>query len=428
MNSHIHITDKNTISSRFSVIPSITNLWRLFISTTFISILSLTYSISQAWGGDPFRTANPRNIGEQTELAFKALFEDGNYPLAREYLILAESEEQNDPMLPALRSALAYTEQDWQTMADYASKTVEVAKAIADQDPLRSNLYLAVGNFLEGAYQFTTDGPVAALNKLQLVFKYFDEAEKIDSNDPELNLIKGYLNLILAVNLPFSTPEQAIEKLQEDAYPQYLVNRGIALAYRDLDDYDLALVFVDKAIESTPINPELYYLKGQILRKKGQTENNIPLLKEALKNFDLALAKVEQLPLEAVRKPLKREKRKTLEKIEELTASGSDINLPVTPENDLRPPLTKEDEINLPVTSEDALNLPLTTEDDANLPFTPEDGAIPEVADDLDDLDNLNSPESSENQTLTNPIDESFPPTSTKNQPAIYSPIDDLRD
>jgi tetratricopeptide (TPR) repeat protein len=328
MNSHVRVTKKNILSSRFFVSASIAPLWRLLTSTTFISILSLTCSLPSSWAGDPFRTANPRNIGEKTELAFKALFEDGNYPLAKEYLIVAESQEQNDPMLTALRSALAYTEQDWQTMKDYATKTVKVAQEIANQDPLRSNLYLAVGNFLEGAYQFETDGPVAALNKLQLVFKYFDEAEKIDSNDPELNLIKGYLNLILAVNLPFSSPEQAIEKLQKYAYPQYLVNRGIALAYRDLDDYDLALVFVQKAIESTPINPELYYLKGQILRQKGQKENNITLLQEALKNFDLALARLGQLPAEGVGKPLQREKRKTLEKIDELTVSGNEVNVP----------------------------------------------------------------------------------------------------
>lgn len=312
-------TNKPQFSSSRSYFIAVINNFRSLLASTTISLLSLTFCFSPSWAGDPFRTTDRRNIGEQTELAFKALFEDGNYPLAREYLILAETDENNDPMLPALRSAIAYTEQDMQTMINYADKTIKVSEAIADKDPLRSNLYLAVGNFLQGAYEFKNDGPVAALNKLQIVFQYFDEAEKIDANDPELNLIKGYLNLILAVNLPFSTPEQAIEKLQKSAYPQYLVNRGIALAYRDLDNYDLALTFVEKAIESTPINPELYYLKGQILRKKGEKEQNIPLLQEAVRNFDIALTKAEQLPVEAVQKPLNREKRKTLEKIEELT-------------------------------------------------------------------------------------------------------------
>lgn len=326
MNLTICITNYNSKLFRWQPIASVNKFAGIFTSSTLISLLSLFFSLSPSWAGDPFRLNNPRNIGNNTELAFKALFENGNYPKAKEYLILAESTEKNDPMLPALRSALAYTDQDWETMSDYAGKTIKVAQDIAKEDPLRSNLYLAVGNFLEGAYQFKQDGPVAALNKLQLVFKYFDEAEKIDSQDPELNLIKGYLNLILAVNLPFSTPEQAIEKLQEYAYPQYLVNRGIALAYRDLDEYDLALAFVDKAIESTPVNPELYYLKGQILRQKGQQENNIPLLEEALKNFDLALVQVNQLPVEAVQKPLNREKRKTLEKIQELNTSGGKTN------------------------------------------------------------------------------------------------------
>ena len=337
MNSHISITQQHYPSFSTRLITSLTSVWGLFTSTTFILLLSIICPLTLSWAGDPFRVENPRQIGDQTELAFKALFEDGNYPAAKQYLDEAElsQPEQNDPMLPALRAALAYTEQDLPAMADYASQTIAVAQKIAAQDPLRSNLYLAVGNFLEGAYQFNIDGPVAALNKLQLVFKYFDEAEKIDVNDPELNLIKGYLNLILAVNLPFSTPEQAIEKLQQYAYPQYLVNRGIALAYRDLKDYDLALAFVDKAIESTPINPELYYLKGQILRQKGQIENNLALLEEALKHFDVALAKVEQLPLEAVQKPLRREKRKTLEKIAELTPVDYEQNIPTKLDNEI---------------------------------------------------------------------------------------------
>lgn len=189
-------------------------------------------------------------------------------------------------------------------------KTLDYAKAIRNDDPLRSNLYLAVGNFLMGASEYQSKGAIAAITRLQAVFNYFDQAERIDSTDPELNLIKGYLNLFLAVNLPFSSPQQAIANLQTYASPQYLVNRGIALAYRDLGDYDLALTFVNKALESTPLNPELYYLKGQILRNKGQTDNNILVLEEAVKNFDIAIAKIDQLPLEAVQKPLQREKKK----------------------------------------------------------------------------------------------------------------------
>lgn len=296
--------------------------WIKLSSTALLSLFSLLLSTHPSFAGDPFRNTNPREINPQTESAFKALFEEGNYPQAKLYLTQAKNSPQNDPLLPALRASLAYTEQDWETMETYTKQTLDTARSIASKDPLRSNLYLAVGNFLEGANDYRKKGALAALGKLQLVFDYFDKAEKIDKNDPELNLIKGYLNLMLAVNLPFSSPQQAIDNLQTYASPQYLVNRGIAIAYRDLKDYDLALTYVNKSIESTPLNPELYYLKGQILRSKGEKENSLPLLQEAVKNFDLALAKVNQLPQESVKKPLEREKRKTLEKIAQLGTSS----------------------------------------------------------------------------------------------------------
>jgi hypothetical protein len=72
-------------------------------------------------------------------------------------------------------------------------------------------------------------GPVGALSKLQKVFQYLDEAKKIDPKDPELNLLTGYMDLMLAVNLPFSDPAQAVEKLEKYAAPSYLAYRGIAV-------------------------------------------------------------------------------------------------------------------------------------------------------------------------------------------------------
>jgi tetratricopeptide (TPR) repeat protein len=182
---------------------------------------------------------------------------------------------------------------------------------------------------------------MAAIEKLPKVFDYFDAAEKVDKNDPELNLIKGYLNLFLAVKLPFSSAEEAITKLKDYAAPKFLVNRGIAIAYRDLNNYDKALEYVELAIESTPLNPELYYLKGQILRQKGQSEENLDLLNKALKNFDIALEKSEQLPLQAVQKPLTRERRKTQEKIDEIMASAKTKNSTINLNNQL--PNTSED-------------------------------------------------------------------------------------
>lgn len=302
--------------------------------TFSFSLLSLAMGINSSLAGDPFRTENQRNIGDKTEAAFKALFEEGNYPESKNYLREANEIDKNDPMISAMRASLAYTEQDWETMNSHAIKTIEVAENIKSNDPLRGNLYLAVGNFLEGAYIFQKEGPVAAITKLQQVLIYLDAAEKFDAKDPELNLIKGYLNLFLAVKLPFSSAEEAIERLENYAAPKFLVNRGIAIAYRDLKKYDRALEYVELAIESTPLNPELYYLRGQILRQKGekgQKQENLDILNKALKNFDIALEKQKQLPLEAVQKPLARERRKTQEKIEEIRGFLTNKNPEIAP-------------------------------------------------------------------------------------------------
>ena len=125
------------------------------------------------------------------------------------------------------------------------------------------------------------------------------------------------MDLLLAVNLPFSSPNQAIARFEDNAAPNYLVERGLAVAYRDLKDYDKALEYANKAIETAPENPEHYYLKGQILRKIGKEKQSVKILNEAIANFEQALDKSAQLP-EFVLKTLEREHRKTLEKIAEI--------------------------------------------------------------------------------------------------------------
>lgn len=279
------------------------------ISIAFSTLtLALTLLSSPVFAKDPFRTTNSRNIGDRTEAAFDAIFKYGNYPQAKIYLAEAELNETGDPLLYAMRASLAYTEQDWNTLNTYAAKTLSTAQRLTTEDPLRGNLYTAVGYFLEGTYNFKQEGPIRALTQLQKVFEHLDKAEQIDPNDPELNLLKGYMELILAVNLPFSSAELAIERLQQNATPTYLVHRGIAIAYRDLDKYNEALKFVEQALQATPDNPELYYLKGQILYKQGKENKNSALLRQAVQQFDLALAKNNQLP-ESVVRSLQRERR-----------------------------------------------------------------------------------------------------------------------
>jgi tetratricopeptide (TPR) repeat protein len=259
--------------------------------TTLASAAALVLGlwVSPTFAKDPFRTNNPRPIGDNTEAAFQAIFKEGNYKAAKNYLQKAEVSEANEPLAHAMMASLAYTTQDWETLKSHAIKTQQTAQQLKSTDPLRGNLYTAVGQFLEGGYDFKKDGPVGALSKLQKVFQYLDEAKKIDSKDPELNLLTGYMDLMLAVNLPFSDPAQAIEKLEKYASPSYLAYRGIAVGYRDLKKYPKALEFADRALALTPNNPEVLYLKAQILRSQGKN-------KEAQEFFKKAEGKLAQLP------------------------------------------------------------------------------------------------------------------------------------
>ena len=280
---------------------------------------TIAFTSGSVLAQDPFRDENAREIGDHTEKAFKTVFLEGDYKAVEKELNLAEIKEPHEPLAYAMKASLAYTEEDWENVKKYATKTLESAQKLQEKDPLRSNLYLAVGHFLDGAYIYKKKGGFSAINKLQLVFKHFDAAEDIDANDPELNLIKGYIDLLLAVNLPFSSPEEAIARFETYAAPNYLVERGLAVAYRDLKQYDKALKYVERALDTAPDNPEHYYLKGQILRKMGKEEENLAVLEDALTNFAVALDKSDQLPL-FILKTLKRETRLTEEKIAEIKA------------------------------------------------------------------------------------------------------------
>jgi len=271
---------------------------RARISAVIASAITVTISLwpNLILAKDPFRASSPRNIDNNTEAAFKAIFEQGNYPAAKRYLQQAESAQANDPLANAMRASLAFTENDMNSLKTYADKTLSSAQQLSGTDPLRGNIYTAVGHFLQGSYSFQKDGALGAMNKLQQVFQYLDEAKKIAPDDPELNLLKGYMDLMLAVNLPFSDPSQAIEQLEKSAAPKYLANRGMAIGYRDLKKFDKAMDYVNRTLAETPTNPEVRYLKAQILVAQGEKEKNPSLYNNANTDFDAALAKPEQLP------------------------------------------------------------------------------------------------------------------------------------
>ncbi len=298
---------------RFSILqPIVSQKTIKLFAVTFATVASMSTWINPSFAADPFRTNQPHKIGDRTEAAFNAIFQQGNYTTAERYLQQALSSEPNEPLVYAMQASLAFANKDLSGLETYSKKTLEVANNLVATDPLRGNLYIAVGHFLGGAAilsrQGTTNGAAQAFSELQEVYDYLDKAEAISPNDPEVNLLKGYMDLILALNVPFANPSQAIERFEKNAAPKYLVDRGIAIAYRDLKQYPQALDYTNRALAATPQNPELFYLKAQILRSQARGENNQQLLQEAVADFDKALVKKSQLPTLLVNQ-IQRERR-----------------------------------------------------------------------------------------------------------------------
>ncbi len=276
------------------------------------------------WSGsvlarDPFRTTNPRPINANTQAAFEAFFKQGDYKSAANYL---KQLDPADPLSLAMRASLAYSdmlgERDQarktallEEFQSFATQTRSAAEKLVGNDPLRGNLYLAVSHFFDGVYAFTKEGTVKGtakvLGELQQILKYLNEAEAKSPNDPELNLLRGYIDVYSGIYLPFSSPDKGIERLQRFASPRYLADRGLAMGYLEMKDYDKAMTAVDSAIAAAPDNPELWYLKSRILAKQGKDQESIPFLERAI-------AKKDQLPVGLVRE-MERALRKTRERV-----------------------------------------------------------------------------------------------------------------
>ncbi len=268
------------------------------LTTAFLAIAPLS-----AQAGDPFRPNDPHDIGDKTEAVFNALFYEGNYTEAQTLVGQAIAAEPAEPMNYAIAAALGYLNKDLDQLAEQASLPQQTATALKATDPLRGHIYTAVGIFMEGAHVLQTQGIArgtpSALRRLQQVFSELEAAERIDANDPELSLLKGFMDLLLAVNLPFANPDQAIARLQNGS-PAYLAHRGIAIGMRDLGRYSEALAEVDKALAAAPNNPDLMYLKAQILFLQQQYSASLPFYRSALSYADqLPESTTRQITFEA---------------------------------------------------------------------------------------------------------------------------------
>jgi tetratricopeptide (TPR) repeat protein len=270
--------------------------WRAWLAGVLTTAM-VGLSALPALAGDPFRPNAPHTIGDATEATFRALFHEGNYTSAQRLANQAMAAEPNEPMNYAIAAALSYLDQDLSALLQRAQQTQSVAAALKETDPLRGHLYTAVGLFMEGAHLIQTQGLIrgtpTVLRMLQRVFSELSAAEAISPNDPELSLLKGFMDLLLSVNLPFANPDQAISRLQQ-GHPDYLSQRGIAIGLRDLQRYDEALGAVNRALAAAPNNPDLIYLKAQILFLKQDHQASLPY-------YAAALAQADQLPVATVR-------------------------------------------------------------------------------------------------------------------------------
>ncbi len=267
---------------------------RLGLALAGTSTVMLQLGSLPALAGDPFRISNPSSdINNNTEEAFYAIFRDGDYVTA-ETLLMAADATAEDPLHHAMLASLAYLqgEAGLPELLDRAELTQAAAADLMATDRLRGNLYGAVGIFLEGAHVLQTQGIARgtprALGMLQEVFDKMDAAEDINANDPELSLIKGFMDLLLAVNLPFANPEDAIARLRDHGSPTYVAQRGIAVGYRDLGEYDKALDAVNSALAAVDAakagdntNPDLLQLKAQILWGLGDAQGSAAAYDEA---------------------------------------------------------------------------------------------------------------------------------------------------
>jgi tetratricopeptide (TPR) repeat protein len=239
--------------------------------------------------------------GSNVERAKESMFRDGDYAKARQYLKAALKTEPNEPLTYAMNTLYPFSSGDFEQVREYGDKTTKVAAQLTATNPLRGNLYQGVGLAILGAYEMKKEngGALGALSKLQKVFQYMDKAKQSDPNNHELNLVKGYMDLLLAVNVPFSDTTEAIEQLK-NAEPKYLALRGMYIGYRDLKEYDKAIAAINSAIELAPHNPELTYYKAQLLAIRGREKKNDNDLRKSIQLFESAYTKRNQLLLSTI--------------------------------------------------------------------------------------------------------------------------------
>ncbi len=264
------------------------SLWASRLLSVGLTVL-VSFGASPARASnDPFRTGdNAREMTPEIAIAMNTYFCDGNFDLLSEQMEAARLSAPQEPMIYVSMAALAYLDEDYDTIGLMIDETLTAVESLKETDPLRAHIYAGAGYGMRAAHRIVTDGLASglprALPDINAMFAEFRGARRIDANDPELNYMSGFIDLMM------TRRQRALEQFDSIEYPSHMAYRAQAMALRDMDNYSDALERVDLAISTGCDNPELYYLKAQILRLLDRPQASI-------RWFERALAMSDQLP------------------------------------------------------------------------------------------------------------------------------------
>ena len=154
---------------------------KLISTSLTASLLTVLVSVATAmpsFAADPFRSANPRAIGNETQKAFELMFKEGNYVAAVKQLDQAVRSEADDPLVFALRASTFYATEDYIGMQVANKRVRSNAEALRGKDPIRAYTYLAISDLIEAGYIIKTEGVSSAPKVLPLVQNVFDNIKK----------------------------------------------------------------------------------------------------------------------------------------------------------------------------------------------------------------------------------------------------------
>jgi tetratricopeptide (TPR) repeat protein len=187
----------------------------------------ILFYTSPALAQDPFRKGpDARPIGPALESAFEDFFRTGEFQKASQKLSKAQAENPNEPLVYTLQAALAYLNGQRDKMLEMTQKTREVSQAIESKDAARSHLYRGIAQGLEGSSYYLKDGLTGipkALTYVSSMFLEIDKAKQLAPDDPEVNLLVGYIDTLL------NKYDDALQEFRK-AGPPYVSRAGPGLS------------------------------------------------------------------------------------------------------------------------------------------------------------------------------------------------------